>query len=70
MRKTFNMSDNVVAELVKHSKENKTTQGKVVEVAISLYLSMYKGASAIANTLEVMKNDQPVTAVKKNGSQT
>jgi hypothetical protein len=70
MRKTFNMSDNVVAELVKHSKENKTTQGKVVEVAISLYLSMYKGANAIAQSIENMKIDQPAAAVKKNGSQT
>jgi len=55
MRKTFNLSDNVVKELEIHAKENKTTQGKVVEVALALYLSMYKGAKTMASTIDGFK---------------
>jgi len=55
MRKTFNISDNVVIELEKHSKENKTTQGKVVEVALALYLSMYKGAQSMASSIDAFR---------------
>ena len=65
MKKLISLSDNVNEMLVLHAKENNSTQSKVVEVAISLYLSMYKSANAIAQTLEVMKNDQPAAAVKK-----
>jgi len=65
MKKLISLSDNVNEMLVLHAKENNSTQSKVVEVAISLYLSMYKSANAIAQTLEVMKNDQPAVAVKK-----
>jgi hypothetical protein len=55
MRKTFNISANVEQELVKHAKDNGTTQGKVVEVALALYLSMYKSALTMAETFDSMK---------------
>ncbi len=51
MKKTFSISDNVVKSLEIHSKENNTTQSRVVEVAISLYLAMHQGAKAMATQI-------------------
>lgn len=42
MKKLISISDNVAHNLEAHAKQNKTTQSKVVEVAISLYLASIK----------------------------
>jgi len=55
MKKTFRISDNVVKLLEDHAKENRTTQSRVVEVAISLYMAMYQGTKAMANTIDSFK---------------
>ena len=55
MRKTLSLSDNVVEKLAIHAKENNTSQSKVVEVAISLYLAMMQGAQTMAKTIEELK---------------
>jgi len=51
MKKLLSISDNVSKALEQHAKENRTTQSKVVEVAISLYLAMHQGAKAMSNQI-------------------
>jgi metal-responsive CopG/Arc/MetJ family transcriptional regulator len=45
MKKLISISDNVAHNLEAHAKKNKSTQSKVVEVAISLYLASMKKPS-------------------------
>ena len=41
MKKTFSLSKNSVNILVAYAKENESTQSKIVETAIQLYVRFY-----------------------------
>lgn len=65
-KKLFSLSDNVVDMLENHAQENRTSQSKVVEVAISIYLAMHSGAKAMKSQFETMQPNlfDPKGAIK------
>ena len=44
MKKTFSISDNVVLRLEQVAKENNSTQSKIVETALIIYMMIQHGA--------------------------
>lgn len=67
MKKLLSISDNVARQLEQHAKEQKSTQSKVVEVAISLYLALHTGAKAMEQQLRGIElpSNKEIKGVKK-----
>jgi len=52
MKKLISISDNVAHQLEEHAKLNKSSQSKVIEVALALYLALYSSARTMNETFK------------------